>query len=83
MFFKEGKFESDIAGTPYYIAPEVMNGKYNEKCDIWSLGIIIYILLTGEPPFGYGTLPSEKAIFKHAKSGPKITFPKHLFKNIS
>lgn len=46
-----GKFLSMKFGTPYYIAPEVLKQRYNNKCDIWSCGIIMHTLLIGHPPF--------------------------------
>ena len=46
-----GEYLKESHGTPYYIAPDVLNFHYDTKCDIWSAGIILYIMLAGKPPF--------------------------------
>ena len=44
------RFET-VAGTPYYLAPEVLHGDYSKECDCWSLGVIMYLILSGYLPF--------------------------------
>ncbi|OMJ83836.1 hypothetical protein SteCoe_15135 [Stentor coeruleus] len=54
-----------LLGTPFYIAPEVLDGTYNEKCDVWSLGVIMYIMLCGKAPFNGN---SYEEIFNNIKN---------------
>jgi calcium-dependent protein kinase len=56
--FEKEKDLTLAIGTTYYVAPEVIQKSYNEKCDVWSCGVILYILLCGYPPF-YGKNSQE------------------------
>lgn len=65
------KFEKDTklkdkTGTVLYIAPEVISGSYDEKCDIWSCGVLLYILFCGTPPFNGS---SRKEVMQKIKKG--------------
>jgi calcium-dependent protein kinase len=67
-YFK-GKKLKETLGTPYYIAPEVLLQSYDEKCDIWSCGVILYIILCGYPPFSGD---DDKEIIENVKKGDYI-----------
>ncbi|XP_075043720.1 serine/threonine-protein kinase 33 [Mixophyes fleayi] len=67
-------------GTPIYMAPEVINAHdYSQQCDIWGIGVIMYMLLSGNPPF-MGT--SEEKLFQHIKKG-KLKFSDVLWETVS
>ena len=76
---KKHKKISGIIGTSIYCSPEVVNDLYDEKCDEWSCGVLMYILLCGEPPF-YGD--REEEIFEKIKKC-KYNFDSPKFKNVS
>ena len=71
---KRKESEQDIAGTPYYIAPEVLSGTYGMPCDIWSLGVCLYQVLTGKMPFDSN---SQSGLFAKIKKG-KFEKPKSI-----
>ena len=68
-----------LVGTPYYVAPEVLEAKYGNECDCWSLGVIKYAVLSGCLPF-FGKTPME--VFDRIKKS-EVNFKIKEFRNIS
>lgn len=77
--YRPGQKLTETIGTPYYIAPEVLAKKYNKECDIWSLGVMTYICLSGLPPFNGR---SDDDIMKAIKKG-SFDFNQSVWKTTS
>jgi len=77
--FTPGQPMTERQGTLYYIAPEVLSGSYDQACDIWSCGVIMYILLSGYPPFGGNT---DEEVIASVRSG-NFQFHKEFWSEIS
>lgn len=72
-FVQKRKYFQVICGTPYYVAPEVIQGRYSEHCDMWSIGVVMFVMLFGYPPFyadqeKYGAKTDDR-IFRLIQAG--------------
>ena len=64
----------DALGTPYYMAPEVLGGSYGKESDIWSMGVVLYQMLSGKMPFDGSKV--EQVLFKIKKGD--FEMPEHF-----
>ncbi|CAF1921204.1 unnamed protein product [Brassica napus] len=79
VFCKPGAAFSKLVGSACYVAPEVLRRHYGRECDVWSAGVILYMLLCGFPPFNAGT---DRGIFRKILQG-KLDFETDPWPSIS
>jgi calcium-dependent protein kinase len=79
-FFEPGDVFNEIVGSPFYVAPEVLERHYGPEADIWSAGVMLYVLLSGAPPFWAETV---QGIFEEIMKGEPPSFAADPWPNIS
>lgn len=77
--FQPGSLSRTFGGTPYYMAPEVFKGVFNYKCDVWSAGVLLYVILSGYLPFSASSAEEFKRIVEISEP----QFPQSLFSHCS
>jgi len=82
-FDQDGEKHNLAVGTPYTIAPEVIQGEYDEKVDVWALGVITYLLLCGETPFGGMDGECMMTVRKNILQGDLVFEPRDIWDGIS
>jgi len=82
--FQSGDIQHEAVGTPYTVSPEVIRGTYDERCDVWAIGVISYLLLSGDPPFGGCGGPEPLLQVRSNILEGKYGFePKDIWRNVS
>jgi len=74
----DGKMTNQV-GTPYYMSPSILKGKYDRSCDLWAIGVTAYILLTGYPPFNGG---ADYEVHESVRKGD-LVFERNVWENLS